>query len=53
VSYYFLLQGIFLTEGIEPMSLSLADGFFTADPRGKLNTRDGYVYFFALKNPFI
>ena len=33
----FLLQGIFLNTGIEPMSPALEDGFFTTEPPGKSN----------------
>ena len=38
VSYYFLLQGIFLTQGLSPQSPTapaLAGGFFTMEPSGK------------------
>ena len=34
---HFLLQGIFLNIGIEPMPPALADGFFTPEPPGKTN----------------
>ena len=32
---HFLLQGIFLTQGVKPVSPALADGFFTTEPPGK------------------
>ena len=32
---HFLLQGIFLTQGIEPMSPALGSGFFTSASSGK------------------
>ena len=32
---YSLLQGIFLTQGIQPKSFALAGGFFTTEPPGK------------------
>ena len=35
VGGYFLLQGIFLTQGLNPSSPALAGGFFTTEPPGK------------------
>ena len=32
---HFLLQGIFLTQGLNPLSPALAGEFFTAEPPGK------------------
>ena len=36
VSFYFLLQWVFLTQGLKPASSALAGGFFTTEPPGKL-----------------
>ena len=35
---HFLLQGIFLTQGSNPLSPALAGEFFTAEPPGKLHS---------------
>ena len=32
MGYHFLVQGIFTTQEIEPVSPALAGGFFTAEP---------------------
>ena len=34
VGCHFLFQGVFPTQGIEPLSPVLADGFFTTEPKG-------------------
>ena len=37
LGYHFLLQGIFLNQGLNPQSSTLAGRFFTTEPPGKLS----------------
>ena len=45
VGCLFLLQGVFLTQGLEPESPTLAGEFFTTDPPGKPKTSGKHLQF--------